>query len=552
MEDAVETTNVVQAISAIDIGVIVAYFIVIVVIGVYVARKVDTGEDLFLAGRSLTWGVIGFSLFASNISSTTLIGLSGAAYSSGIAVSAYEWLSGAPLIVLAFIFIPLYLKSRITTVPEFLEKRFDWRSRKYFSAVTILLSILIDTAGGLYAGAVVLKTFFPDLVIWQVCVALGIFAGLYTAAGGLAAVVYTDVLQAVVLLFGTFLMTVLMFNGVDWSWANVQAAVPNEQHLSMVRPMDDELLPWPGIFTGVLLLGFWYWVTNQYIVQRVLGAKDLKNAQYGALLGGFLKIIPLFTMVLPGAMAIILVPDLPNADMVFPTLVTTVLPVGVTGLVLAGLIAAIMSSVDSTLNSSSTLIVHDFIMPRKPDITPQQIGRYGKITTIVLMVFAILWAPQIANFGGLWEYLQQAFAIFVPAIATIFLVGAFWKRANADGAFWALVIGNVAGLVLLIGRLSGWWPVHFTLDVGILFAFSAAIMVGVSLATEEPDPRVVARTTWSPDLLNDPELVGSDGVGGVRVNPDGTAVAETPWYASVTGLAVMLSAAMLLVLVVFW
>ena len=547
--------DVARSISSIDIAVIIAYFVVIVVIGVVVARKTDTGEDLFLAGRSLTWGVIGFSLFASNISSTTLIGLSGAAYSSGIAVSTYEWMSGLPLIILAVVFAPLYLKSRITTVPEFLEKRFDWRSRKYFSAVTILLSILIDTAGGLYAGAVVLKTFFPDLVIWQVCVALGIFAGLYTAAGGLAAVVYTDVLQAVVLLFGTFLMTLIMFNGVDWSWANVVAAVPSEEHLSMVRPMDDALLPWPGIIVGVTMLGFWYWVTNQYIVQRVLGAKDLRNAQYGALLGGFLKIIPLFTMVLPGAMAIILIPDLPNADMVFPTLVTTVLPVGVTGLVLAGLIAAIMSSVDSTLNSASTLIVHDFILPNKPETTGRQVGLYGKITTIVLMLFAILWAPQIANFGGLWTYLQQAFAIFVPAIAAIFLVGAFWKRGNGHGAFWALIGGNALGLLALVGRLTGVWPVHFTIDVGILTALSTLIFVVVSLRTAPPDPDVIARTTWSPALLEDPEVVTPDYDGAIaRGQADGTVATDVkaPNMAKVTGLSIGLGVAMLLVLIVFW
>ena len=548
--------QVARAISGVDIAVIVAYFVVIVIIGVWVARKMDTGEDLFLAGRSLTWPVIGFSLFASNISSTTLIGLAGAAYASGIAVSVYEWMSGLPLLVLAFVFAPLYLKSRITTVPEFLERRFDWRSRKWFSAVTILLSILIDTAGGLYAGSVVLKTFFPDLVIWQVCVGLGIFAGLYTAAGGLAAVVYTDVLQAVVLLLGTTLMTIIMFSGLGWSWANVVAAVPNEEHLSMIRPMSDELLPWPGIVVGVTMLGFWYWVTNQYIVQRVLGAKDLRNAQYGAILGGFLKIIPLFTMVLPGAMAIIILPDLPNADMVFPTLVTTVLPVGITGLVLAGLIAAIMSSVDSTLNSASTLIVHDFVLPRRPETTPRQVGRYGRLTTLILMVLAILWAPQIANFGGLWSYLQQAFAIFVPAIAAIFLVGAFWKRGNGDGAFWALVIGNGLGLVALVGRLTGVWPVHFTIDVGILTALSALIFVVVSLRTPAPDPDVIARTTWSPALLTDPEIAtpdyGTDH--GVRVNPDGTAVVliDRPWYASVRGLSAMLAGAMLLVLIGFW
>lgn len=526
--------NVQNAISSIDIGVIVLYFVVIVIIGVVVARKTDTGEDLFLAGRSLTWGVIGFSLFASNISSTTLIGLSGAAYSNGIAVSTYEWMSGVPLIILAFIFLPLYLRSKITTIPEFLEKRFDRRSRLYFSVITIALSIVIDTAGGLYAGAVVLKTFFPDLVIWQVCLALGIFAGLYTAAGGLAAVVYTDLLQAVVLIFGTTLMTIIMFGELDYSWAAVVAAVPTEEHLSLIRPIGDEMLPWPGIILGVSMLGFWYWVTNQYIVQRVLGAKNLRHGQWGAMLGGMLKIIPLFTMVLPGAMAIILLPDLPNPDMVFPTLVTTVLPVGVTGMVLAGLIAAIMSSVDSTLNSASTLVVHDFILAKKPNLSNKSIGNYGKATTLILMVIAIAWAPQIANFGGLWSYLQQAFSILVPPVAALFLVGAFWRRANGTGAIWALAGGHAIGLGLFLLGLAGIWPVHFTVNVGIMVAISVALLVFFSLRSPAPDPEQVAQTTWTPDLIN--MVDGGD----------------LPWYANIKLQACVLILSMLAVLIAFW
>ena len=518
MEEEVSVGDVSNAIGTLDIGIIVAYFAVVVVIGVWVSRKTDTGEDLFLAGRSLGWGIIGFSLFASNISSTTLIGLSGAAYSSGIAVSAYEWMSGLALLILAFIFLPLYLRSKITTIPEFLELRYDVRSRKYFSIVTIALSIIVDTAGGLYAGAVVLKTFFPDLVIWQVCVGLGIFAGLYTAAGGLKAVVYTDLLQAIVLIFGTTLMTYIMFQQLGFSWQNVVDAVPNEEHLSMVRPRGDEMLPWPGLIVGVSLLGFWYWVTNQYIVQRVLGAKDLKNAQYGAILGGFLKLIPLFTMVLPGAMAIILVPDLPNADMVFPTLVTTVLPVGITGLVLAGLIAAIMSSVDSTLNSASTLVVHDFVLAKKPDTPKETIGTYGKIATLVLMVIAILWAPQIANFGGLWAYLQQAFSILVPPIAVIFLVGAFWKRGNATGAIWALGLGHFIGLLVFILGQFGYWPLHFTTNVGVMAVVSTVIFVVMSNRSEPPPQEQIDRMTWSPGIANEVHAAeGNAASGGGRL-----------------------------------
>ena len=525
--------RVAHAISGIDIGVLVLYFIVTIAIGVWVSKTTETGDDLFLAGRSLTWGVIGFSLFASNISSTTLIGLAGAAYSSGISVSVYEWMSGVPLLILAFVFIPLYFRSRITTIPEFLEFRFDRRSRVYFSIVTILLSIIVDTAGGLYAGAVVLRTFFPDLVIWQVCLGLGLFAGLYTAAGGLKAVVYTDVLQAIVLILGSFLLTIIMFFDMGFSWETVKDSAP-PGHLSMIQPLDDPQLPWLGIVMGVTMLGFWYWVTNQYIVQRVLGAKNVQHAQWGAIFGGLLKIIPLFTMVLPGAMAISMFPNLPNADMVFPTMVTTVLPVGLTGLVLAGLVAAIMSSVDSTLNSASTLVVHDFVKPSKPDLTPSQVGTYGRVTTIVLMFVAIAWAPQIANFGGLWSYIQQAFSILVPPIAAIFLIGAFWKRGNGSGAFWALVIGHAVGLGIFLLAQVGFWPIHFTINVGLMTMFSTLVFVVVSLRTPPPDSEQIERTTWSPAIAIPYEN---------RV---------TAWYGNVKVQAGVLTAAMLAVLVGFW
>ncbi len=524
-------SEVAASISGIDITVIVLYFLVVLAIGIYVSRVTETGDDLFLAGRSLNWGVIGFSLFASNISSTTLIGLAGAAYGSGIAVSTYEWMSGVPLIILAFVFIPLYLRARITTIPEFLEKRFDRRSRLYFSAITIVMSIVVDTAGGLYAGSVVLKTFFPNLVVWQTCVGLGVFAGLYTAAGGLKAVVYTDVIQAVVLILGTCLLTWIVFADLDFSWERVTSIVP-EGHLSLVRPLDDPQLPWLGIIMGVTMLGFWYWVTNQYIVQRVLGAKSVSHAQWGAVLAGLLKIIPLFTMVLPGAMAIALFPDLPNADMVFPTLVTQLLPVGITGVVLAGLIAAIMSSVDSTLNSASTLIVHDFVEPYHPNFTPKKVGFYGRLTTIILMIIAIAWAPQIANFGGLWSYIQQAFSILVPPIAAIFLVGVFWRRGNGQGAFLSLIIGHVVGLLLFMLVQMGYWPIHFTINVGIMTIFSALVFVVVSLRTAPPPAEKIELTTWKPAI----------------------SVPETPmpWYKDYRYQSVGVGIAMLAVLIGFW
>ncbi|SHJ41905.1 sodium:solute symporter [Aquimarina spongiae] len=487
-------------ISTIDITVIVIYFIAVMLIGLYVARSTKTGEDLFLGGRSFGWGLIGLSLFASNISTSTIIGLSGAAYSSGIVQSVYEWMTGIPLIIAALIFIPLYLKSKITTIPEFLELRFDNRSRTFFSAITIFTSIVVDTAGGLYAGSIVLQAFFPELVIWQTCLILALVAGLYTAFGGLKAVVYTDAIQAIILIIGCSVLSYMLFEKLDFSWSNVVSNAP-EGHLSIIRPADDESLPWPGLIMAVPILGFWYWTTNQYIVQRVLGAKNIQHARWGVILASFLKIVPLFIMVIPGAMAIGLFPGLENPDQVFPTTVMKVLPVGLVGLVLAGLISAIMSSVDSTLNSASTLVVIDFIKTRKKDITEKQVLNYGRITTVVLMIIAAVWAPLIANFGGIWAYLQQMFSIIVPPIAVLFLVGVFYKRGNGTGAFWTLILGTLGGVILFILGQKDIWTLHYTYNVGIMVVISTILFIVISQFSSPPEVQKIQLYTFNKELL---------------------------------------------------
>jgi len=519
------------SIASLDLYVIAAYFVVVIGIGIWVGLSTKTGEDLFLGGRTLTWSIIGASLFASNISSTTLIGLTGTAYSTGISVSNYEWMAGLPLILMAAVFIPIYLKARITTVPEYLELRYDRRSRRLFSMITIFISIVVDTAGGLYAGAVVLKVFFPDLIIWQTTLVLALIAGFYTAFGGLKAVAYTDALQAVILIVGCSVLTWMLFGRLDYSWDRVTAAVP-AGHLSVVRPLDDPTLPWLGTLVGVPLLGFWYWVTNQYVTQRVLAAKNVSHARWGALLGGFLKLLPLFVMVLPGAMAISLLPGIEHPDRVFPTLVAEILPVGMTGVVLAGLISAIMSSVDSTLNSASTLIVIDFVKPRHPDITPQRIGTYGRITTVVLMTVAAVWAPMIGNFGGLWLYLQQMFSIIVPPIAAIFLLGVFSRRGNGQAAYATLLGGIGLGIGVFLLAQLGYWPLHFSINVGVLFAASSAIHLVVGARSAAPDPDRLAELVYRPGLAA----------------PD----RPMPWYRDYRYQSAALLVCLLGVLVGFW
>ncbi|MEL6254745.1 MAG: sodium:solute symporter [Bacteroidota bacterium] len=521
-----------EGITTLDLSIIGIYFVAVLGIGLYIARSTKTGEDLFLGGRTFGWGLIGLSLFASNISSSTIIGLSGAAYSTGVVQSVFEWMSGIPLIIAALVFVPLYLKSQITTIPEFLERRFDRRSQVIFSVITIFISIVVDTAGGLYAGAIVLRTFFPNLILWQTCLVLALIAGVYTAFGGLKAVVYTDAIQAIILIMGCSILTYMLFERLDFSWDAVVASAP-EGHFSMVRPLSDESLPWPGLLLGVPILGFWYWSTNQYIVQRILGGRNIQHARWGVILAGFLKVIPLFIMVIPGAMAISLFPGLENADAVFPTIVVEVLPAGLIGLVLAGLISAIMSSVDSTLNSASTLLVVDFVKPRNPGITPERTAYYGRMSTLILMVVAAVWAPMIANFGGLWAYLQQMFAIVVPPIAAIFLLGVFYKRGNGEGAFWTLVIGTVLGTIIFLLGQYDMWPIHFTINVGIMLAISSVIFIAVSNSTEAPPAEKVEDYTFKKSLI-------SEGMEGM------------PWYKDYRFHMVLLLGLILYILIAFF
>ncbi|WP_420464684.1 sodium:solute symporter family transporter [Panacagrimonas sp.] len=467
-----------------DYGVLAAYVVFVIVVGVLVARRSPDSDELFLAGRSLGFGVVGLSLFASNISSTTLIGLPGAAWEHGIAVANYEWMAALVLVFSAVFVVPMLLRHRVTTIPQWLEQRFDARMRKYLSGVAIFLSVVLDTAGSLYAGAVVLDLFVPGLTLGWTCAGIAVFVGLYTAAGGLRAVAYTDVMQVIVLMAGSLMLTVIVFGEFDYSWANVKAAIPDD-HLSLIRPLDDAALPWLGTLIGLPVLGFYYWTMNQYVSQRVLAARDQAAAGYGALLAAFLKLLPLFLMVLPGAMAISLLPDLDRADSVFPALIAEYAPVGLAGLILAGLLAAIMSSIDSALNSASTLISVDFVLPRRPNTTPQQLAFIGRGVTFGLVAFAAVWAPAIDNFPGLFAYLQQGFAYVTPPLVAVFLLGVFTQRLGARGALYATLCGHAVSAAWFVATQMGLLDVHFTIVAGGLFLFTLAVAWGWSVTLGE-------------------------------------------------------------------
>ena len=497
------------ALTTLDITVVALYALVIFGIGLYFSRRTEDGEDYFLAGRSLTWGLIGISLLASNIGSQSLIGMAGEAYGGiGLAVYNYEWMAALVLVVFVLFFLPSYIRTGIYTMPEFLERRFDGRSRTYFSVVNIFLSIVVDTASGLFAGALVVELLYPEFPMWGTMAILALIAGAYTIAGGLKAVVFTDAIQGTLLLVGAGAVAVLSWHSLqDQGGCAAMQAVTSDDQLSLVQPFDlDPNVPWYaesgmtwlGLFTGVFLLGFYFWTTNQFMVQRVLGAKNLDHGRWGALFGGLLKLPVLFLMVMPGTFARVLYPDLERADQVFPTLLFDLLPDGFRALVLTAMLAAIMSSVDSTLNAASTLVSMDFIKRKNPDISPQALVRVGRIVTAACMVFAIAWSPIIVGFDTLWSYLQTTLAYVAPPALALFILGVFWKRANATGAFAGMIAGHLAAVGFLILSATGTFQINFLYLAPILLAIAMAVMVAVSLQGEAPAAEKTDDTTWTP------------------------------------------------------
>jgi len=465
---------------AIDLAIIVVLFVATIVIGLLLSRKHDSTQDYFLAGRSMAWPLIGLSMFASNMSSTSLIGLAGDAYATGIAVFNYEWMATFVLIIFAVFFLPSLLRTGVYTMPEVLERRFDHRSRKFFSVLTIFLNIVVDTAGSLFAGALLLKMVFPQFELWQMIMFLAVVAGIYTIAGGLKAVIYTDTIQAVLLLGASILVAWFAFDKAG-GWSAVMSQVDPEK-LSVIRPASDPYVPWPGVISGVFLLGFYFWCTNQFMMQRVLAARDVNHGRWGMLLAGFLKLPMIFVMVLPGTAAILLYPNLERPDLVYPTLMFDLLPVGLLGLGLAGFIAALMSQIDSTLNSASTLTTMDFIRPRFPHLSDHSLMRIGQLVTFLFMLLAVAWAPQIENFASLFRYLQTVLAYAVSPVVALFIVGFFWKRASANGAFWTLVIGFAAGaLLFIVNEVLELTDIHFLYIAPLLLVVAVASLVIISL-----------------------------------------------------------------------
>jgi solute:Na+ symporter, SSS family len=459
---------------------VAGYGALLLIVGVSTSRRHARAEDYFLASRASRWPAIGMSLLASNISSTALVGLAGAAYASGISVYDYEWTAAVILVIYCVFLLPAVLRSRVYTMPEFLERRYDARARLFLALVTLLLNILLDSACALYTGALVCRLLLPGASLLLITAILAGAAGIYTILGGLRAVIYTETVQAVVLIFGAVAIAYAAFAHAG-GWHAVMAGV-DPAALSLIRPIGDPAVPWPGLAFGIPVLGFYYWCSNQFIVQRVLSAHDLDQGRRGVLLAGALKLPVLFLMVLPGTCAILLFPHLSQPDLVYPSLIFNLLPAGLIGLVVASFIAATMASVASTLNSASTLLTMDIVKRFRPALSDRRMVQIGKLSTAAFLVLAVLWSSQIASFGSLWQYLQAALAYVVPPIVALFGVGLFWRGANASGAWVTVLVGSGCGLGLFLSNVVfGWTRIHFLYAAPLLLAIDIATLVLASL-----------------------------------------------------------------------
>jgi SSS family solute:Na+ symporter len=480
--------------TTLDWIIILFYFAVIAGISWWAVKKKDktSADDYFLAGRHLGWFVVGASIFASNIGSEHLVGLAGSGATDGVALAHYE-LHAWCLLVLGWVMGPFYMRSKVFTMPEFLEKRFTPQARTVLSLISLFAYILTKIAVGIFAGGVVFRALLPDVNImgmdsfWIGSILLIILTGIYTIIGGLRAVVYTETLQTFVKIIGAILVTYYglealggwdklreicgseMFNlwkpvvpdGVESTWAPVKEAGRQAWYFN-------DKYPWPAMLLCAPIIGLWYWCTDQYIVQRILGAKNDKEARRGTIFAGFLKLTPVFLFIIPGMICFALAksglnPDIhkelfdangqlirERAQAAFPLLVTHVLPVGVRGIVVAGLLAALMSALAGVFNASSSLFTMDFYSKLRPKATQAQLVRVGRVATVVMVIIGLLWIPVIQGAKGLYDYLQGIQAYLAPPIFVVFFFGVFMKRLNGPGCLATLLTGFVMGLVRLI------------------------------------------------------------------------------------------------------
>jgi SSS family solute:Na+ symporter len=494
-----------------DWVVLGVYFLALIVVAVWVAlQKHNNTEDYFLAGRNVGWFVIGASIFASNIGSEHVVGLAGTGFESGTPMAHYE-LHAWIVLLLGWLFLPFYIRSGAFTMPEFLEKRFDSRSRWFLSLFSLIAYVLTKVSVTIYAGGIVVSELL-GIPFWYGAIGVVLFTGIYTVIGGMKAVIYTETLQAVILILGSIIITYLGLQEVG-GWNELRSIVIAEspEHFNMWRPMNDPDFPWTGLLFGGTIVGIWYWCTDQYIVQRTLAANNIKIGRRGAIFGAYLKLLPIFIFLIPGIIAFALsvqnpeVFSIEKADRAFPMLVKTLLPVGLKGLVAGGLMAALMSSLASVFNSCSTIFTIDIYKKLRPNESENKLLNIGKIATAVIVILGIIWIPIMEKIGGgvMYQYLQNVQSYIAPPVAAVFLLGILWKRVNSKAAITTLM----AGLILLILRLGseiyfqpeissnqivdGFMFVFATINFShmaiLMFVFSILLCIGVTLSTSEPN-----------------------------------------------------------------
>jgi solute:Na+ symporter, SSS family len=497
-----------RALAPIDLAIIGVYFLVVFGIGFYFSRKERTSEEYFLAGRDIGWFFIGASLFVSNISTEHFIGLSGTGASSGMAVGHFEWLACLILLILGWVFVPFYLRSNVFTMPQFLERRFNRQCAVYLAGISIIAYIFTKISVQLYAASVVLER-VAGWSLWKTAVVLVIATGVYTIAGGLAAVIYTDTVQTLILIAGAAALTIIGLHRVG-GFEHLRTMVP-PSYFHMMKPASDAQFPWTGIFFGAPILGIWYWCTDQVIVQRVLSARDEGHAKAGTIFAGFLKILPVFLLVLPGIIAFALFPDqVVKPDYAYPTLVLNLLPVGLVGLVMAALLAAVMGAMSSVFNSASTLVTLDFYKKIRPQANEHQLVMFGRIATGGMVLLGLLWVPFIHLLSAqLYIYLQSVQAYISPPIASCFIIGILWPRVNGQGAISSLLTGFVLGATRFVFEVldktrhydSG--AIRWLVDMNFLhyaifmFVVCTVVLVGVSFMYPAPDRKKLAGLTFA-------------------------------------------------------
>ncbi|MDO5525697.1 MAG: sodium:solute symporter [Prevotella sp.] len=487
-----------------------------------VSQKNNDSADYFLGGKDATWIAIGASIFASNIGSEHLIGLAGAGASSGMAMAHWE-IQGWMILILGWVFVPFYTRSMVYTMPEFLERRYNPESRTILSVISLISYVLTKVAVTVYAGGLVFQQVFGIKELWGIdffwiaAIGLVVITALYTIFGGMKSVLYTSVLQTPILLLGSLIILVLglrALGGWDEMMAACSAVEVNQygDHMTnLMRDLRDPDYPWLGALVGSAVIGFWYWCTDQFIVQRVLSGKNEKEARRGTIFGAYLKLLPVFLFLIPGMIAFAMSKNgialngevyvLPSADAAFPSLVAKLLPAGVKGLVVCGILAALMSSLASLFNSSAMLFTIDFYKRFKPNTPEKQLVTIGQIATVVIVILGILWIPIMKSVGDvLYNYLQDVQSVLAPGIASAFLLGICWKRASAKGGMWGLLSGMIIGLTRLGAKVyysnatdasDSWFKTVFydfnwLYFCGVMLVVCCLVVIIVSLATEAP------------------------------------------------------------------